>query len=74
MGPSPINEACDASRLGQAATRRWSEVGDSPFEPEAAAQFYALVASRYERASLSVSSNDPSATGPRSSATRPLRC
>jgi DNA replication protein DnaC len=35
------------------------EVGYIPFEPEAAALFYALVASRYERASLIVSSNKP---------------
>lgn len=33
------------------------EVGYIPFEPEAAALFYALVASRYERASIIVSSN-----------------
>jgi DNA replication protein DnaC len=35
------------------------EVGYIPFEPEAAALFYALVANRYERASLIVSSNKP---------------
>ena len=35
------------------------EVGYVPFEPEAAALFYALVASRYERASLILSSNKP---------------
>jgi DNA replication protein DnaC len=35
------------------------EVGYIPFEPEAAALFYALVASRYERASMIVSSNKP---------------
>src|SRR5215218_6255119 len=35
------------------------EVGYIPFEPEAAALFYALVASRYEGASLIVSSNKP---------------
>lgn len=33
------------------------EVGYIPFEPEASALFYALVASRYERASIIVSSN-----------------
>lgn len=33
------------------------EVGYIPFDPEAAALFFALVASRYERASLIVSSN-----------------
>ncbi|MDQ1245908.1 MAG: hypothetical protein QG597_275 [Actinomycetota bacterium] len=35
------------------------EVGYIPFEPEASALFYALVASRYERASIIVSSNKP---------------
>jgi DNA replication protein DnaC len=35
------------------------EVGYIPFEPEAAALFYALVASRYERASMIVNSNKP---------------
>jgi DNA replication protein DnaC len=35
------------------------EVGYVPFEPEAAALFYALIASRYERASLVLSSNKP---------------
>jgi len=35
------------------------EVGYIPFEPEAAALFYALVANRYERASMIVSSNKP---------------
>ncbi|MEP7055652.1 MAG: ATP-binding protein, partial [Actinomycetota bacterium] len=35
------------------------EVGYIPFEPEAAALFYALVASRYEHASMIVSSNKP---------------
>lgn len=35
------------------------EVGYMPFAPEAAALFYALVASRYERASVIVSSNKP---------------
>ena len=35
------------------------EVGYVPFEPEAAALFYALIASRYERASLILSSNKP---------------
>jgi DNA replication protein DnaC len=34
-------------------------VGYVPFEPEAAALFYALIASRYERASLVLSSNKP---------------
>jgi DNA replication protein DnaC len=33
------------------------EVGYIPFDPEAAALFFALVSSRYERASLIVSSN-----------------
>ena len=35
------------------------EVGYIPFEPEAAALFYALVANRYERAAMIVSSNKP---------------
>jgi DNA replication protein DnaC len=35
------------------------EVGYIPFTPEAAALFFALVSSRYERASLIVSSNKP---------------
>ena len=35
------------------------EVGYIPFEPEASALFYALVASRYERASVIVTSNKP---------------
>jgi DNA replication protein DnaC len=35
------------------------EVGYIPFEPEAAALFYALVTSRYEQASMIVSSNKP---------------
>jgi DNA replication protein DnaC len=35
------------------------EVGSIPFAPEAAALFYALIANRYERASLIVSSNKP---------------
>jgi DNA replication protein DnaC len=35
------------------------EVGYIPFAAEAAALFYALVASRYQRASLIVSSNKP---------------
>ena len=33
------------------------EVGYIPFDPEAAALFFALISSRYERASLIVSSN-----------------
>jgi hypothetical protein len=45
------------------------EVGYIPFEPEAAALFYALVANGYERASMIVSSNKPFSAGPRSSAT-----
>src|SRR3546814_4682267 len=35
------------------------EAGYVPFEPEAAALFYALIASRHERASLILSSNKP---------------
>lgn len=33
------------------------EVGYMPFDPEAASLFYALISSRYERASMIVSSN-----------------
>ena len=46
------------------------EVGYIPFDPEAAALFFALVCSRYERSSIIVSSTRPSRAGPRSSATR----
>ena len=46
------------------------EVGYIPFDPEAAALFFALVSSRYERSSIIVSSNKTFSGWPRSSATR----
>ena len=46
------------------------EVGYIPFDPEAANLMFSLVSARYERASLIVTSNKPSAPGARSSATR----
>jgi hypothetical protein len=45
------------------------EVGYIPFDPEAAALFFALISSRYERASLIVSSNKTFSTAHRSSVT-----
>jgi DNA replication protein DnaC len=45
------------------------EVGYIPFEAEAANLFFQLVSSRYERASLIVTSNQPQIGGERSSAT-----
>ncbi len=45
------------------------EVGYIPFEPEAANLFFQLVCSRYERASLIVTSNKPLAAGERCSET-----
>ena len=45
------------------------EVGYIPFEPEAANLFFQLVSSRYERASLIVTSNDSSGDGAKYSAT-----
>ena len=45
------------------------EVGYIPFEPEAANLFFQLVSSRYERASLIVTSNKPFGRWVRSSAT-----
>jgi DNA replication protein DnaC len=46
---------------GWSVTHYWSvdEVGYIPFEPEAANLFFQLVSSRYERASLIVTSNKP---------------
>ena len=50
-----------ASSSGSAATPLLvvDEVGYIPFEPEAANLFFQLVSSRYERASLIVTSNKP---------------
>ncbi len=47
------------------------EVGYIPFEAEAANLFFQFVSSRYERASVIVSSNSPSAGGERCSETPP---
>jgi DNA replication protein DnaC len=44
-------------RLGRLPLLIVDEVGYIPFDPEAAALFFALVSSRYERRSLIVSSN-----------------
>jgi DNA replication protein DnaC len=46
------------------------EVGYIPLDPQAANLMLMLVSSRYERASLIVTSNNPSPAGARSSATR----
>ncbi len=45
------------------------EVGYIPFDPQAANLMFALVSSRYERASMIVTSNKPFSDGARSSAT-----
>ena len=59
-----LGEARRAGRLEEALERLRriplvivDEVGYIPFDPDAAALFFALVSSRYERASLVVSSN-----------------
>jgi hypothetical protein len=49
------------------------EVGYIPFDPEAANLMFALVSSRYERASMIVTSNKPFSAWARSSATTPSR-
>ena len=46
-------------RLGRYPLLVVDEVGYIPFEPEAANLFFQLVSSRYERASLIVTSNKP---------------
>jgi DNA replication protein DnaC len=46
-------------RLGRYPLLVVDEVGYVPFEPEAANLFFQLVSSRYERASLIVTSNKP---------------
>ena len=46
-------------RLGRVALLVIDEVGYIPFDPEAANLFFQLVSSRYERASLIVTSNKP---------------
>ena len=47
----------ELERLGRTPLLIVDEVGYIPFDPEAAALFFALVSSRYERASMIVSSN-----------------
>src|ERR671924_1460040 len=47
----------ELERLGRVPLVICDEVGYIPFDPEAAALFFALVSSRYERCSLIVSSN-----------------
>ena len=59
----------ELTRLGRYPLLVVDEVGYIPFEPEAANLFFQLVSSRYERASLIVTSNKPSAAGARYSAT-----
>jgi DNA replication protein DnaC len=59
----------ELQRLGRYPLLVIDEVGYIPFEPEAANLFFQLISSRYERASLIVTSNTPSAAGAKSSAT-----
>ena len=47
----------ELERLRRIPSSSIDEVGYIPFDPDAAALFFALIASRYERASLVVSSN-----------------
>jgi DNA replication protein DnaC len=49
----------ELTRLGRYPLMVIDEVGYIPFEPEAANLFFQLVSSRYERASLIVTSNKP---------------
>jgi DNA replication protein DnaC len=49
----------ELTRLGRCPLLVVDEVGYIPFEPEAANLFFQLVSSRYERASLIVTSNKP---------------
>ena len=51
LGPQELE------RLGRIPLLIVDEVGYIPFDPEAAALFFALISSRYERRSLIVSSN-----------------
>jgi DNA replication protein DnaC len=60
----------ELTRLGRYPLLVVDEVGYIPFEPEAANLFFQLVSSRYERASLIVTSNK--AFGQRHSKTDPL--
>lgn len=59
-------------RLGRYPLLVIDEVGYIPFEPEAANLFFQLVSSRYERASLIVTSNKP--FGPLGRSIRRRRC
>lgn len=56
-------------RLGRYPLLVVDDVGYIPFEPEAANLFFQLVSSRYERASLIVTSNKPFGAGVKCSAT-----
>ncbi len=53
------NLQAELTRLGRYPLLVVDEVGYIPFEPEAANLFFQLVSSRYERASLIVTSNKP---------------
>ena len=57
--PSQWHPADRARRLARYPLLVIDEVGYIPFEPEAANLFFQLVSSRYERASLIVTSNKP---------------
>jgi len=64
LGPAPRHRPrrrldAELDRLRRIPLLVCDEVGYIPFSPEAAALFCALVANRYERASLIVSSNKP---------------
>ena len=58
-----------STRLGRYPLLVIDEVGYIPFEAEAANLFFQLVSSRYERASVIVTSNKPFGRWARSSAT-----
>lgn len=62
--------AADLTRLRRYALIIVDEVGYLPFEQDAANLFFQLVSSRYEHASLIITSNLRSVPGPASSATR----
>ena len=57
--PQRLSEAPKPPRRQDVWPRPVDEVGYIPFEPEAANLFFQLVSSRYERASLIVTSNKP---------------
>ena len=56
---TPAGSKTELVRLGRYPLLVVDEVGYIPFEPEAANLFFQLVSSRYERASLIVTSNKP---------------